>query len=95
MFGKCLSTELIAKGVRVNTINPGLVRTPDWERTARELRGDGWEDYLQEVADEHAPIRRFASVEEVADLCVVLCSERASYAVGGAFHVDGGMRKGV
>lgn len=95
MFSKCLSTEMIDRNIRVNTVNPGLVRTPDWENTARELKGDGWADYLQEVADEHAPIRRFASVDEVADFCVFLCSERASYAVGGAFHVDGGMLKAV
>lgn len=95
MFGKCLSSEFIAKGIRVNTVNPGLVRTPDWENTARELRGDDWEAYLQEVADEHATIKRFASVEEVADFCVFLCSERASYVVGSTLHVDGGMLKTV
>ncbi|WP_256388180.1 SDR family oxidoreductase [Paracoccus sp. SY] len=50
---------------------------------------------LKEVADEHATIRRFASVEEIADFCVFLCSERASYVVGSALHVDGGMLKTV
>ena len=95
MFGKCLSTELIPKKIRVNTVNPGLIRTPDWENTARELSGDDWEGYLQKVADEHAPIRRFASVEELADFCVFLCSDRASYSVGSAYHVDGGMLKTV
>ncbi|WP_299652695.1 SDR family oxidoreductase [uncultured Jannaschia sp.] len=95
MFSKCLSTEMIGRNIRVNTVNPGLVRTPDWENTARELRGEKWEDYLQEVADEHAPIRRFASVEELADFCVFLCSARASYLVGSAVHVDGGMLRTV
>ncbi|QQA42572.1 SDR family NAD(P)-dependent oxidoreductase [Pelagovum pacificum] len=95
MFAKCLSTELIPKGIRVNTVNPGLIRTPDWENTARELAGDNWEGYLQEVADEHAPIRRFGSVEELADFCVFLCSPRASYAVGSTHHVDGGMLKTI
>jgi NAD(P)-dependent dehydrogenase (short-subunit alcohol dehydrogenase family) len=91
MFGKCLSTEMIKRGIRVNTVNPGLIRTPDWEKTARELSGEGWEDYLQQVADEHAPIRRFGTVEELADFCVFLCSPRASYSVGSTYHVDGGM----
>jgi NAD(P)-dependent dehydrogenase (short-subunit alcohol dehydrogenase family) len=95
MFGKCLSSEMIKRGIRVNTVNPGLIRTPDWEKTARELRGDGWEAYLQEVADEHADIRRFGTVEELADFCVFLCSPRASYSVGSAYHVDGGMLKTV
>ena len=91
MFSKSLSSEMIKRGIRVNTVNPGLIRTPDWENTARELRGDEWESYLQEVADEHADIKRFGSVEELADFCVFLCSPRASYSVGSAYHVDGGM----
>ena len=93
MFGKTLSTEMIKRGIRVNTVNPGLIRTPDWENTARALAGDGWEDYLQQVADQHADIRRFGSVDELADFCVFLCSPRASYSVGSAYHVDGGMLK--
>ena len=93
MFGKSLSTEMIKRNIRVNTVNPGLIRTPDWENTAKELRGDGWEDYLQEVADEHADIKRFGTVEELADFCVFLCSPRASYSVGSVYHVDGGMLK--
>ena len=93
MFAKSLSTEMIKRGIRVNTVNPGLIRTPDWENTARELAGDGWEGYLQEVADQHADIKRFGSVEELADFCVFLCSPRASYSVGSAYHVDGGMLK--
>lgn len=93
MFAKSLSTEMIKRGIRVNTVNPGLIRTPDWENTARELKGEKWESYLQEVADEHADIKRFGSVEELADFCVFLCSPRASYSVGSAYHVDGGMLK--
>lgn len=93
MFGKCLSTEMIKRNIRVNTVNPGLIRTPDWENTARELKGDNWEAYLKEVADEHADIKRFGTVEELADFCVFLCSPRASYSVGSTYHVDGGMLK--
>lgn len=93
MFGKTLSSEMIKRGIRVNTVNPGLIRTPDWENTARELAGEGWEGYLQEVADEHADIKRFGTVDELADFCVFICSPRASYSVGSAYHVDGGMLK--
>ncbi len=95
MFGKCLSTELIPQGTRVNVVNPGLIRTPDWENTARKLSGDDWETYLQQVADEHADIKRFGTVEELADFCVFLCSPRASYSVGSVYHVDGGMLKAI
>ena len=96
MFSKCLSTELIKQNIRVNCINPGLILTPDWIKTAKELTaksGGDWEGYLQSVADEHAPIKRFAKPKELADFFVFLCSERASYSVGAAYFVDGGMLK--
>ncbi|MBP7002887.1 SDR family oxidoreductase [Amaricoccus sp.] len=98
MLSKNMATEFIPKGIRVNTVNPGLILTPDWVKTAKQLSagtGGDWEGYLQSVADEHAPIRRFGTVEELADFMVFLCSPRASYAVGSTFHVDGGMLRTI
>jgi len=98
MLSKNLAVELIPDNIRVNAINPGLVLTPDWVKTARQLSaesGGDWEAYLQSVADEHAPIKRFATVEEMADFFVFLCSDRASYAVGSTYFVDGGMLRTV
>jgi NAD(P)-dependent dehydrogenase (short-subunit alcohol dehydrogenase family) len=98
MLSKNMATELIPLGIRVNTINPGLILTPDWIKTARQLSGDtggDWEGYLQSVADEHTPIKRFGTVAELADFMVFLCSERASYAVGSTYHLDGGMLRTI
>lgn len=98
MFSRTLATEVVSKNIRVNCINPGLVQTPDWEKTARELtadKGGDWQGYLQEVAEEHAPINRFCSPQELADFYVFLCSERASYSVGSTYYVDGGMKMTV
>jgi NAD(P)-dependent dehydrogenase (short-subunit alcohol dehydrogenase family) len=93
MFSKCLAGELIGDGIRVNTVNPGLVLTKDWELAARERTagtGESWQEYLRRYAAENAPIGRFATPAEVADLFVFLCSPRASYCVGSTFYVDGG-----
>ena len=95
MLSKTMATEFIPMNIRVNTVNPGLILTPDWIKTAKQLSGDGWEAYLQQVADEHAPIRRFGSVEELADFMVFLCSPRASYVTGSVHHVDGGMLRSI
>jgi NAD(P)-dependent dehydrogenase (short-subunit alcohol dehydrogenase family) len=98
MFSKNLANEVIKDNIRVNTINPGLILTPDWIKTAKQLTaesGGDWEGYLQSVADEHAPIKRFGTVEELANFFVFLCSDRASYAVGATYHVDGGMLRTV
>ena len=40
MFSKCLATELVGDNIRVNCLNPGLVLTPDWKKTARQLTAD-------------------------------------------------------
>ncbi|MFT3975353.1 MAG: SDR family oxidoreductase [Amaricoccus sp.] len=98
MLSKTMATEFIPKGIRVNTVSPGLILTPDWQKTARQLTADSggdWEGYLQSVADEHAAIKRFGTVEELADFMVFLCSARASYAVGGNYFVDGGMLRTI
>ena len=74
MLSKCLSNELISKNIRLNRVNPGLIQKPDWEsRAQREHNGADWQSYLDEIAAKLAPIKRFASVEEVADFCVFLC----------------------
>ena len=39
MFSKTLSLELIKDNIRVNTINPGLILTPDWIKTANTADG--------------------------------------------------------
>lgn len=98
MFSKNLANEVVGDNIRVNTVNPGLVLTPDWVKTAKELTagtGGDWEGHLQSVADEFAPIKRFAAPEEIANLFVFLCSERASYCVGSAFFADGGMLRTI
>jgi NAD(P)-dependent dehydrogenase (short-subunit alcohol dehydrogenase family) len=98
MFSKCLSNELIGLNVRVNCINPGLILTPDWKKTAKQLTAGTevtWEQYLEKIAKDNAPIGRFATPEELADFFVFMCSPRASYCVGSTYFVDGGWLNGV
>ena len=93
MFSKCLANELIGDHIRVNTVNPGLIQTPDWEKTAKLLTRDKdvtWQEYLAGIAQANAPIGRFGTAEELANFFVFLCSDRASYSVGSTYYVDGG-----
>lgn len=93
MFTKCLANEVVGDNIRVNGINPGLVLTPDWRKTATLLgkeEGITADQYLDRIAKENAPIERFASPEELANFFVFLCSSRASYCVGSTYYVDGG-----
>ena len=96
MFSKCLANEVIKYNIRVNCINPGLVLTPDWYKTATLLSKEKnitAKEYLDQIAKDNAPIGRFASPEELAKFYVFLCSPCASYCVGSTYYVDGGWLK--
>ncbi len=98
MMSKCLANELIKDNIRVNAVNPGLILTPDWKKTAALLTQGTTttvDQYLDKIARDNAPIGRFATPEELAHFYVFLCSPRASYCVGSSYYVDGGWLKTV
>ncbi len=96
MFSKTLANEVVGDNIRVNTINPGLILTPDWIKTAKQIAGEaGWEAHLQGVADEAGGMKRFATPEELASFFVFLCSDKASYSTGSTYFVDGGWLRTV
>jgi NAD(P)-dependent dehydrogenase (short-subunit alcohol dehydrogenase family) len=77
--------EYIKQGIRVNAVNPGLIDT----QVARDVV-DGNEKAYEEIA-KHVPIGRAGRPEEIASAVLWLCSPGASYVVGHALTVDGGM----
>lgn len=92
-----LAKEVAGSGVTVNTVSPGLIRTPETESYLRYLAGKrGWGDIWEEIEPKGvreltgSAAGRMARPEEVAALVVFLASERAAYLHGGNFRVDGG-----
>jgi len=77
--------EYIKQGIRVNAINPGLIDT----QIARDVVS-GDEQAYNEIA-KSVPIGRAGRPEEIASVVLWLCSSGASYVVGHALTVDGGM----
>src|SRR5579872_3760088 len=77
--------EYIRHGIRVNAINPGLIDT----QIARDVVG-GNEEAYNDIA-KNVPIGRAGTLEEIASAVLWLCSAGASYVVGHALTVDGGM----
>ena len=77
--------EYIKRGIRVNAINPGLIDT----QIARDVVS-GNEEAYNDIA-KNVPIGRAGRPEEIASAVLWLCSPAASYVVGHALTVDGGM----
>src|SRR6266478_9639281 len=77
--------EYVKRGIRVNAVNPGLIDT----QIARDVAA-GDEQAYDELA-KHVPIGRAGRPEEIASAVLWLCSPGASYVVGHALTVDGGM----
>lgn len=81
---KTAAAEYAQRGIRVNAVCPGGVRTPGIEEYFRKVPGA----YEKTIAT-HA-MRRLAEPEEIADAVTYLCSDRASFVTGHAMLVDGG-----
>ena len=65
----------------MNAVCPGYIKTPMTEETMRR-RGEA---ILAQV-----PFHRMGTPEEIAEMVVWLCSDRASYVSGACYNVDGG-----
>jgi NAD(P)-dependent dehydrogenase (short-subunit alcohol dehydrogenase family) len=82
-----LSAELLGRGIRVNTVSPGNIHTPLYERLGlpREQLDVALAAELAQI-----PLQRFGGADEVARAVVFLLSPDAGYIVGETLVVDGG-----
>jgi NAD(P)-dependent dehydrogenase (short-subunit alcohol dehydrogenase family) len=80
---KAAAIEYARRGIRVNAIGPGLVRTPMTEAWLAD-------DAFREAFYAASPIGRAAEPEEIVGMVLHLCSDEASFANGQLFVVDGG-----
>ncbi|WP_063046752.1 glucose 1-dehydrogenase [Nocardia pseudovaccinii] len=78
---KSTALELAQYGIRVNSIHPGMIRTPMTDGIP--------EDFLQ------IPLGRAADPSEVSALVTYLASDESSYSTGAEFVIDGGLTVGV
>jgi NAD(P)-dependent dehydrogenase (short-subunit alcohol dehydrogenase family) len=78
---KTAAIEYADAKIRVNAVCPGYIKTPMTEEVMRR-RG--------EAILGQTPMGRMGEPEEIAEMVVWLCSDRASFVTGAAYNVDGG-----
>jgi len=86
-LARTLSGELIARGIRVNTISPGPVTTPIYAKLG--LPPDALEQMSAAILGQ-VPAGRFGTPIEIAKAAVFLASDESAYAVGSELVLDGG-----
>ena len=85
---KALCVELGPRGIRVNAILPGYIRTEIWREWLDRV--DNPERVLADIAQQH-PLRRIGRPEDVAALVSFLVSDNARFLSGSAVVLDGGL----
>lgn len=87
------AVDFAAKGIRVNSILPGLMKTPMVEAAAglTTSYGDGDVEAMWRARDEQVPMGHMGEAWDVANAAVFLASDEARYVTGVALPVDGGI----
>ena len=79
---KSIAAEVASRGITANAIAPGFIKTPMTDALPDELK----KTYLAQI-----PAGRFGEPDDIANACVFLASDEASYINGQTLHVNGGM----
>jgi len=81
-FTKSSAKEFATRHIRVNAIAPGFIQTEMTDKLPQEII----DNYLAAI-----PLNRMGKVKDVANLCIFLASDEASYITGQTIQVDGGL----
>jgi 3-oxoacyl-[acyl-carrier protein] reductase len=81
-FSKSLAREVAARGVRVNAVAPGFIKTP---------MTDKLNDDQKSALTDKIPLVRLGEPDEVAKVILFLASNLSSYVTGQVINIDGGM----
>lgn len=79
---KTAAKEFAWRGILVNAVCPGFIKTQMTERLSEEMK----EKMLSQI-----PVGRFGEPRDVANLCLFLASDESDYITGQTFVIDGGM----
>jgi NAD(P)-dependent dehydrogenase (short-subunit alcohol dehydrogenase family) len=96
-FAKSAALELIADGIRVNSVHPGVIDTGIWDKMSEGQRQKG----VNARIDPHDRVKAIVPAgiigkpEEIADGVLFLASDASGYMTGAELVIDGGMTAGA
>ena len=88
IMSKTDAVAYAGRGVRVNSVHPGSVRTPLSEKLAQDFPG-GPEEYFRGLTEAH-PVGRQGEPEEIAHGVLYLASDESKFVTGAELVIDGG-----
>lgn len=86
-FTQCAANEFGRKGIRVNSVNPGLVITPIFEAVG--MKPDEISKFIEENGKKY-PVGRIGYASDISRCIAFLASDRAEFITGTLLKVDGG-----
>jgi len=89
-FARTTAVIYAEKGVRINTVVPGLMNTPLVKVLADKYADGDFEGYVQ-TRDNQVPMGRMGTAWDVANAALFLASREAAYITGTEIVVDGGI----
>ena len=90
-FIRMIAQQYADKGIRANTVVPGLIDTPRIANTVAKMFSENGLDEARAARDRQVPMGRSGTAWEVAHACAFLVSDAASYITGTELVVDGGI----
>jgi len=96
LFAKSVALDVAAEGIRVNSVHPGIIITPIWEKAASPL-GGGLNAALDPIAMGKAsvPIGTASEPQEIANGVLFLASDASHHMTGAELVIDGGVTAGA
>jgi NAD(P)-dependent dehydrogenase (short-subunit alcohol dehydrogenase family) len=96
-FAQCAAKDLAPYNVRVNTLCPGMVRTPlnqsiweAWNRQQPETQRQPYDEWASAKIQRLIPLGRWQEPEDIAAMALFLASPRANNITGQTINIDGG-----
>ncbi|MGM3307594.1 SDR family NAD(P)-dependent oxidoreductase [Anabaena sp. WFMT] len=85
VLAKHYALALAPKGITVNIVAPGYIKTQVWDEVLETL------PYIDQLPPNATPMGRWGQPEDVAPLVAFLCSEQSRFITGQHIYIDGGL----